>query len=61
VAKILRAIAQKESPQLVILGKQAIDDELHQTARCSAVAAGDLRFQGEDLGRSNGKREVTRE
>jgi electron transfer flavoprotein beta subunit len=27
VAKVLRAIAVKESPQLILLGKQAIDDD----------------------------------
>src|SRR5476649_2840755 len=27
VAKLLKAVAAKESPQLVILGKQAIDDD----------------------------------
>src|SRR3982750_448036 len=27
VAKLLRAVVQKESPQLVIMGKQAIDDD----------------------------------
>jgi len=37
VAKLLRAIVQKESPQLVILGKQAIDDDCNQTGRCSAL------------------------
>src|SRR5512135_514705 len=31
VAKLLRAIVQKESSQLVILGKQAIDDDASQT------------------------------
>ena len=31
VAKLLRAVAQKESPQLVILGKQAIDDDASQS------------------------------
>ena len=31
VAKLLHAIAKKEDPQLVILGKQAIDDDCNQT------------------------------
>src|SRR5256886_16340503 len=30
VAKLLKAIVAKESPQLVILGKQAIDDDSNQ-------------------------------
>jgi hypothetical protein len=31
VAKLLKAIAAKEAPQLIILGKQAIDDDANQT------------------------------
>src|SRR5215217_5074627 len=31
VAKILKAIAEKEGPGLVIMGKQAIDDDCNQT------------------------------
>src|ERR1051325_8120637 len=31
VAKILKAIVEKENPELVILGKQAIDDDSNQT------------------------------
>jgi len=37
VAKILKAIVQKESPQLVILGKQAIDDDSNQTGQMLAA------------------------
>ena len=37
VAKILKAIADKESPQLVILGKQAIDDDSNQTGQMLAA------------------------
>ncbi len=37
VAKLLRAVAQKESPQLVILGKQAIDDDASQTGQMLAA------------------------
>ncbi len=37
VAKCLKAIAQKESPQLVILGKQAIDDDANQTGQMFAA------------------------
>ncbi|WP_198388746.1 electron transfer flavoprotein subunit beta/FixA family protein, partial [Burkholderia ubonensis] len=32
VAKILKALVDKEQPQLVILGKQAIDDDSNQPA-----------------------------
>ncbi|MFX8828792.1 electron transfer flavoprotein subunit beta/FixA family protein, partial [Acinetobacter baumannii] len=31
VAKLLKAVVDKEQPQLVILGKQAIDDDCNQT------------------------------
>src|ERR1700704_4323302 len=37
VAKLLRAIVQKESPRLVILGKQAIDDDCNQTGQMLAA------------------------
>jgi electron transfer flavoprotein beta subunit len=37
VAKLLAAIARKETPQLVILGKQAIDDDANQTGQMLAA------------------------
>jgi electron transfer flavoprotein beta subunit len=37
VAKLLKAIAAKEQPQLVILGKQAIDDDSNQTGQMLAA------------------------
>ena len=37
VAKLLAAIIRKESPQLVILGKQAIDDDSNQTGQMLAA------------------------
>jgi electron transfer flavoprotein beta subunit len=37
VAKLLKAIAMKESPQLVIMGKQAIDDDANQTGQMLAA------------------------
>jgi electron transfer flavoprotein beta subunit len=37
VAKLLRAICEKEAPQLVILGKQAIDDDCGQTGQMLAA------------------------
>ena len=40
VAKLLKAIADKEQPQLVILGKQAIDDDNNQTGQMFAALAG---------------------
>jgi electron transfer flavoprotein beta subunit len=40
VAKLLKAIVAKESPQLVILGKQAIDDDANQTGQMLAALLG---------------------
>jgi electron transfer flavoprotein beta subunit len=37
VAKLLAALVRKESPQLVILGKQAIDDDASQTGQMIAA------------------------
>jgi electron transfer flavoprotein beta subunit len=40
VAKILKAIAEAEQPGLVILGKQAIDDDSNQTGQMLAALMG---------------------
>ena len=40
VAKLLKAIVDKEQPQLVILGKQAIDDDANQTGQMLAALLG---------------------
>jgi electron transfer flavoprotein beta subunit len=40
VAKILKALIDREKPQLVLLGKQAIDDDANQTAQMLAALAG---------------------
>jgi electron transfer flavoprotein beta subunit len=40
VAKILKAIAQAEQPGLIILGKQAIDDDCNQTGQMLAALLG---------------------
>jgi electron transfer flavoprotein beta subunit len=40
VAKALKALVSKESPQLVILGKQAIDDDANQTGQMLAALLG---------------------
>jgi electron transfer flavoprotein beta subunit len=37
VAKLLKAIAARESPQLIIMGKQAIDDDNNQTGQMLAA------------------------
>src|ERR687897_181527 len=51
VAKILKKIVEQESPQLVILGKQAIDDDSNQTGQ----------MLGALLGWPQGTFDVTRE
>ncbi len=40
VAKVLKALVDKESPQLVLLGKQAIDDDSNQTGQMLAALLG---------------------
>jgi len=40
VAKLIKAIFDREQPQLVILGKQAIDDDSNQTGQMLAALAG---------------------
>jgi electron transfer flavoprotein beta subunit len=37
VAKLLKALVDKEGPQLIILGKQAIDDDSNQTGQMLAA------------------------
>src|SRR5690348_1254980 len=62
VAKILKAIAQEESPGLIILGKQAIDDDSNQTGQMLAALLG--WSQGtfaSKLKLDGGKATVTRE
>ncbi len=62
VAKLLKALMDKESPDLVIMGKQAIDDDCNQTGQMLGALAN--RPQGtfaSKLNLSDGKAEVTRE
>jgi electron transfer flavoprotein beta subunit len=40
VAKLLKALVDKEQPQLVLLGKQAIDDDSNQTGQMLAALLG---------------------
>jgi electron transfer flavoprotein beta subunit len=40
VAKLLKAVVEKEKPQLVILGKQAIDDDMNATGQMLAALLG---------------------
>jgi len=62
IAKLLKAVAEKEQPKLVILGKQAIDDDSNQTGQMlaalldwpQATFASKIKLEGEGA-------EVTRE
>jgi electron transfer flavoprotein beta subunit len=40
VAKVLKAVAEEEQPSLIILGKQAIDDDCNQTGQMLAALLG---------------------
>ena len=40
IAKLLKAVAEKEQPKLVILGKQAIDDDNNQTGQMLGALLG---------------------
>jgi electron transfer flavoprotein beta subunit len=62
VAKLLRALAQKESPGLVILGKQAIDDDCNQTGQMlAALLDWPQATFASKVKLADGKGEVTRE
>ncbi len=39
MAKLLKALVDKEQPELIILGKQAIDDDANQTGQMLAALA----------------------
>ena len=62
VAKLLKALCDKEQPQLVILGKQAIDDDCNQTGQMLAALAGwpQATFASK-VEVADGKAQVTRE
>ena len=57
VAKLLKAVVEKENPDLVILGKQAIDDDSNQTGQMLAgimqwpqgAFASKIEINGKDL------------
>jgi electron transfer flavoprotein beta subunit len=62
VAKILKGIVEEEKPELVILGKQAIDDDANQTGQMLAALLG--WSQGTFASKveiESGKAKVTRE
>ena len=62
VAKILKAIAAAEQPGLIIMGKQAIDDDANQTGQMLAALAGlpQATFASK-LALADGWAQVTRE
>ncbi len=62
VAKLLKALVDREQPQLVILGKQAIDDDASQTGQMLAALAsmGQATFASKIV-LGDGRAQVTRE
>ena len=62
VAKILKGIAEEEQPGLVILGKQAIDDDCNQTGQMlSALLSWSQATFASKIAIGDGSAEVTRE
>ena len=62
VAKILKGIAEAEGPQLIILGKQAIDDDANQTGQMLAALLGWAQGTfASEVKIDGGKAAVTRE
>jgi len=62
VAKLIKAVADKEQPQVVIFGKQAIDDDANQTGQMFAALQGwpQATFASK-VAIAGGKATVTRE
>src|SRR5271168_4122733 len=62
VAKLLKAVILKETPEIVIIGKQAIDDDCNQTGQMLAALLGwpQATFASK-IAISGDKAEVTRE
>jgi len=66
VAKLLKAVADKESPRLIILGKQAIDDDANQTGQmlagllgwAQATSASKVEIASGDAAEATVKREI---
>ena len=62
VAKLLKAVVQKESPHFALLGKQAIDDDCNQTGQMlSALLGWSQATFASKVTIAEGKAEVTRE
>src|SRR5262245_43009250 len=62
VAKLLKAVIERENPESVIIGKQAIDDDCNQTGQMLAALLGwpQATFASKVV-INDGKAEVTRE
>jgi len=62
VAKALKKLVEKEAPQMVVLGKQAIDDDANQTGQMlAALLAWPQATFASKLKVAGGEAEVTRE
>jgi len=61
VAKLLKALVDKEQPGLIILGKQAIDDDCNQTGQMLALADLPQATFASKVEVVDGKAQVTRE
>ena len=62
VAKLLKAVIEKEGPEVVILGKQAIDDDSNQTGQMLAALLGWSQATfASNIEIGNGTADVTRE
>ena len=62
VAKIIKAVAEEENPDLIILGKQAIDDDSNQTGQMlSALLGWSQGTFASEIKLENDKLLVTRE
>ncbi|MDO5686679.1 MAG: electron transfer flavoprotein subunit beta/FixA family protein [Neisseria sp.] len=62
VAKLLKAVADKEKPDVIFMGKQAIDNDANQVGQMTAalLGVGQGTFAGK-IALNNGEIEVTRE
>ncbi|MES2206301.1 MAG: electron transfer flavoprotein subunit beta/FixA family protein [Pseudomonadota bacterium] len=63
VAKLLRAVVEQEKPDLIIMGKQAIDDDANQTGQMLAALLNwpQATFASEIIAEGNGTLTVARE
>jgi len=62
VAKLLKAVVDEEKPELVIVGKQAIDDDANQTGQMLAALLGWAQGTfASEVALGDGKAKVTRE